>query len=209
MPYYTPLLIALPLWVIPCVNMASAFGHALSAIAIGSSFSKGMTNWKFWIIGMICAILPDADVVSFALNIPYEDFWGHRGFTHSLLFALIIGVVVTGLFYRKNNSPLRLVGYCIFFTLCTASHSVLDAMTSGGLGVAFFSPWDDARYFFPWRPIKVSPIGVSEFFSEWGKKVILSELIWIGIPCTIYMTVSWLMKSLMGTPHNNGHNSLL
>lgn len=75
----------------------------------------------------------------------------------------------------------------MFFTLCTASHSVLDAMTSGGLGVAFFSPFNDARYFFPWRPIKVSPIGVENFFSEWGKKVILSELIWIGIPSLLYI----------------------
>jgi inner membrane protein len=45
-----------------------------------------------------------------------------------------------------------------------ASHGILDAMTDGGLGVAFFSPFDDTRCFFPFRPIKVSPIGLS-FFS--------------------------------------------
>ena len=56
-------------------------------------------------------------------------------------------------------------------------------MTSGGLGVAFFSPWDNTRYFLPWRPIVVSPIGIENFFSEWGWNVIQSELIWIGLPC--------------------------
>lgn len=174
--------------------MASAFGHAALAFAIGQNFPRRILHWKFWILGVICTILPDADVISFKFGIAYEDFWGHRGFTHSLLFAAIIGVLITLLFYRKKSTLLEGTAYALFFTLCTASHSVLDAMTSGGLGVAFFSPWDNARYFFPWRPIQVSPIGVANFFSEWGLKVILSELIWIGIPSAIYIVVARIIK---------------
>ena len=174
--------------------MASALGHALAAITIGTTCPQRMSNLKFWLVAIVCSILPDADVISFALGIPYEAFWGHRGFTHSLLFALIIGVLATALFFRKNQSTVRRIGYTLFFTLSTASHSLLDAMTSGGLGVAVFSPWDNARYFLPWRPIKVSPIGVSNFFSEWGKKVIISELLWIGVPCSIYMVVVRIIK---------------
>lgn len=170
--------------------MASVFGHALAAVAIGSGYSDHIRNLRFLVLGACCAILPDADVVSFKLGIPYEAFWGHRGFTHSLLFALIVGVVVTLLFFRKNLTPLRSIAYVLFFTLCTASHSILDAMTSGGLGVAFFSPWDNTRYFFPWRPIKVSPIGIQNFFSDWGLKVLLSEVIWIGLPCAIFMLLT-------------------
>ncbi len=83
-----------------------------------------------------------------------------------------------------------------FFTICTASHSLLDATTSGGLGVAFLSPWDTNRYFFPWRPIQVSPIGAENFFSEWRMRVIKSEAIWIGIPGLVYMTVIWLIKNV-------------
>jgi membrane-bound metal-dependent hydrolase YbcI (DUF457 family) len=59
----------------------------------------------------------------------------------------------------------------------TASHGVLDAMTDGGLGIAFFAPFDNTRYFFPFRPVKVSPIGLS-FFSARGLDVIWSELLW-------------------------------
>ena len=176
--------------------MASAFGHAFAAIALGSTFGKSLKTWKFWILGIACSIIPDADVVSFKLGIAYEDFWGHRGFTHSLLFALIFGIVVTLLFYRKQFFSKSGLALILFFSLCTASHAVLDAMTSGGLGVAFFSPWDNTRYFFPWRPIQVSPIGAESFFSEWGIRVIKSEAIWIGIPGVIYMTVIWIMKKL-------------
>jgi len=183
--------------------MASAFGHALTAIALGKSCPKTMVNWKFWLLGIICSVLPDIDVISFSFGIPYDHFWGHRGVTHSLLFAFVTGLLITFLFFRSSLISLKGIGYVFFFTLCTASHSVLDAMTSGGLGVAFFSPWNDTRYFFPWRPIKVSPIGVANFFSEWGKRVILSELIWIGIPCSVYILLISIVRKLGNSNSKN------
>ncbi len=176
--------------------MASAFGHALTAIALGKSYPKAMTSWKFFLLGAICSILPDADVISFKFGIAYESFWGHRGFTHSFVFAFLLGLFITFLFYRKDFKKVKGIGYVLYFTLSTASHSVLDAMTSGGLGVAFFSPFDNARYFLPWRPIKVSPIGVESFFSEWGLRVITSELVWIGIPCVVFIILIKLVKKL-------------
>ena len=78
-------------------------------------------------------------------------------------------------------------------------HSILDAMTSGGYGVAFFSPFDNSRYFFPWRPIKVSPLGIANFFTERGIRVILSELIWIGIPGTFYIVLVSIFKKFKRT----------
>ncbi|WP_299247593.1 metal-dependent hydrolase [uncultured Aquimarina sp.] len=174
--------------------MASIFGHALTAYALGKGFAKEMTNWKFWILGIICSVLPDADVVGFKFGIAYEDFWGHRGFSHSLVFALLLGILVTFLFYNKKIISRTGLALITYFTICTASHGILDAMTSGGLGIAFFSPFDDTRYFFPLRPIQVSPIGASKFFSIWGIKVLLSELIWIGIPAGIYILAMYFLK---------------
>ena len=174
--------------------MASIFGHALTAVTLGTSFSKTLTSSKFWLLGIICAILPDADVIGFSFNIDYSSFWGHRGFSHSLVFALLLGVFVTFIFYRNSFLSKKGMLYILFFTLCTASHAVLDAMTTGGLGVAFFSPFDDTRYFFSWRPIRVSPIGIARFFSERGLKVITSELIWIGIPSVLYITIIIFIK---------------
>ena len=76
-----------------------------------------------------------------------------------------------------------------FFFLATASHGFLDAMTDGGLGVAFFSPFDDTRYFLPLTPIRVSPIGISRFFTARGFAVIRSELLWIWLPTALLIAV--------------------
>ncbi|MHA7058919.1 metal-dependent hydrolase [Aquimarina sp. M1] len=174
--------------------MASIFGHAFTAYAIGKGFANEVKSWKFWLLGITCSILPDADVLGFKFGINYHDFWGHRGFSHSLVFALLLGMLVTLLFYgKKLNSKTGLL-LILYFMLCTVSHGILDAMTSGGLGIAFFAPFDNTRYFFPWRPIKVSPIGASKFFSSWGIKVLLSELIWIGIPGGIYIFVNTFFR---------------
>ena len=175
--------------------MASAFGHAFTAIAIRSGFSKKET-YKFTLLGIFCAVVPDADTIGFKFGVAYDSFFGHRGFTHSLVFAVFLGLLITGLFYRSCLKNYKGFYYVIFFTLCAASHSILDAMTSGGLGVAFFSPFDNTRYFFPWRPIKVSPIDVGSFFGERGLRVIKSELVWIGIPCTLFIILSKVIKSV-------------
>lgn len=164
--------------------MASIFGHAIASLALGSGFSTITKKIKFWILGVFCAVFPDADVIGFKFGIRYESFFGHRGFTHSFVFAALFGFIVAYIFYKKKK---HFFLYALFFILATASHSVLDAMTTGGLGVAFFSPFNTTRYFFSWKPIKVSPIGVSNFFSEWGVRVIVSELKWIGIPSLLIL----------------------
>src|SRR4030095_9108723 len=109
-------------------------------------------------------LVPDLDVVSFHFGLPYGHMLGHRGLSHSLLFAAGLASI-PALPLRRRTPPRgwSLARLWLFFFLATASHGVLDAMTNGGLGVAFFAPFSDARYFFPWRPIVVSPISISEF----------------------------------------------
>ena len=178
--------------------MASAFAHAVVAFALGKSFPKTYASVKFWLLGSFCAILPDLDVLAFKFGIPYEHLFGHRGITHSIAFSLFLGLVVTRIFY--HNTPLlslKGMGLMFCFFLCTVSHALLDAMTSGGLGVAFYAPFDNTRYFFPWRPIQVSPIGVESFFSEWGLCVVKSELIWVGIPGLIYLILLGFLKKII------------
>jgi len=65
----------------------------------------------------------------------------------------------------------------VFLLVCLASHGVLDAMTDGGKGIGFFIPFDNHRYFLPFRPIHVSPIGLNL-----AGDVLWSELKWIWIP---------------------------
>lgn len=81
-----------------------------------------------------------------------------------------------------------------YFFLATASHGLLDAMTDGGLGVAFFAPLDNHRYFLPWTPIRVSPIGVGRFFTARGLAVIQSELLWIWLPAGLLAASVWILR---------------
>lgn len=124
---------------------------------------------------MVCSALPDIDVIGFGFGVRYGDLWGHRGMTHSILFAVAIGFAV-GIWF--GGSWASRIGQSLLFFAITISHGSLDAMTNGGLGIAFFSPFDPTRYFLLWRPILVSPIGVG-FFSERGAAVLLSELVWV------------------------------
>ena len=101
--------------------------------------------------------------------------------THSLLFAGLLSAALVAMWYRQKAWAAR-VGIFVYLFLCTASHGVLDALTDGGLGVAFFSPFDTSRYFFSARPVAVSPIGISAFFSKDAFHVLASEVIWIWLP---------------------------
>src|SRR3954467_422265 len=144
--------------------MASAFSHAVVALGIGSRFYRREIPKRVWAIGAVCSALPDLDAIGFRFGIRYGDFLGHRGFSHSLVFAASLAVVVA-ILLPLRDAPARgrfSIGFYLF--LCTASHGVLDAMTNGGLGVAFFAPFDNHRYFLPWRPIQVAPMEMGRFF---------------------------------------------
>ena len=167
--------------------MASVFTHAFAAAAMGTVYARGRElPVRFWVLAMLLAVLPDADVAAFLFGVPYGGTFGHRGFTHSFAFALLAGVVTVALLFREADDKARLA---VFFALVTASHPLLDALTNGGLGVAFFSPFSNERYFFPFRPIEVSPIGPRAFFSRWGLAVILSEFVWVWLPCALVAAI--------------------
>jgi inner membrane protein len=175
--------------------MASAFTHAFTAIALGKIAAGEPQGWRFWVLAAGSAVLPDADVITFAFGVDYGDFLGHRGFFHSLLFALLWAMFVVATEFRRRRSFWRLT---LLFFVFTASHPVLDAMTNGGLGVAFFAPFDNTRYFFPWRPIEVSPISVSRFFREGGGVVLQTEFKYVWLPLTaIWLCVWTARKSIL------------
>jgi inner membrane protein len=143
---------------------------------------------------MTCAVLPDADVVAFAFGIPYDHALGHRGLSHSLAFAAVLAGIVVAIAFRGDRYTARRRELWAYFFVATASHGVLDAMTTGGLGIAFLAPFDDSRFFFPWRPILVSPISIARFFTERGLAVMRSEVVWIWIPSTALAAVGYFRR---------------
>ena len=138
----------------------------------------------------------DLDVIGFGFGVRYEDFWGHRGFTHSLCFAAIMAFCLTWtIMYNREHKKIIA---CYLF-LAIASHGVLDALTNGGLGIAFFSPFENSRYFFLYSPLKVSPIGL-DFFGNRAKQVLISEAIWVWLPSIVTIIgFTFLYSKKMGS----------
>jgi inner membrane protein len=168
----------------------SVFTHAAVALSIGSCFYPRIPP-RAVAVGALCAVVPDLDVIGFSFGVHYGDFLGHRGFTHSLLFAALLASVAIFLSGGKSKAWALV---WIYLFIATASHGFLDAFTNGGLGVAFLSPFEEHRYFFPWRPVRVAPIGLTRFFSPRGLVVFESELLWIWLPAALLASGAWIWR---------------
>ncbi|MGB1309168.1 MAG: metal-dependent hydrolase [Oceanihabitans sp.] len=168
--------------------MASVFGHGLLAYTT-TKVIEYKANSLLILLAIGSAIIPDLDVLAFNFGVPYMHPLGHRGFTHSIVFAFVWSMLLA-YFFGKSKKQI----YFIVLFVATISHGVLDALTTGGKGVGFFIPIENTRYFFPWRIIQVSPIGIEEFFSNWGLQVLLSELKYIAIPCLIILITLFFVK---------------
>jgi len=162
--------------------MPTIISHTAVPLALGVGLGPEVVSRRLLIAGIAACVLPDLDVIGFRFHIAYADVLGHRGFSHSLLFAAIVAGLAACASRVLRTTPAR----AFWFVLAaTASHGVLDAFTNGGLGVALLWPWSADRYFAPIRPIEVAPLSVDRLFSQRGTQVLLSELIWVWIPCIL------------------------
>ncbi|MDG2525720.1 metal-dependent hydrolase [Stenotrophomonas sp. HITSZ_GD] len=178
--------------------MPSILTHAAVPLAFWAASERGRISPRLLAAGIVAAMLPDTDVLAFVLRIPYADAFGHRGASHSLLFAALCALMAASL-HRPLRAGALQTGAWVF--ICAASHPLLDAMTSGGLGVALAWPWRETRFFAPWRPILVSPIGAG-FFSARGLGTLLSELRWVWLPLALAV-VGW--RAIQSTPRGSTH----
>ncbi len=148
-------------------------GHVAVGLAAGRAYQHGRPpSWTAAALWSGLALLPDADVIGFALGVRYEDPWGHRGASHSLAFAIALGLLI-GLAAGRFKGPAARTAF--FAGIALGSHGFLDTLTDGGLGCALLWPFDLTRYFAPWRPIPVAPIGLG-MLSPYGAIVVLVEL---------------------------------
>lgn len=70
--------------------MPTVITHAAVPICLGLGLGLKVIPPRLLFAGIALAMLPDADVLSFKLGVSYGNVFGHRGFTHSLLFALVV-----------------------------------------------------------------------------------------------------------------------
>ncbi len=168
----------------------ASIGHIFVGMAAGRAYARTESARMIaaWMIRLTAlSLLPDLDAISFVLGIPYGAPWGHRGATHSPVFALIVAAAFGGIFAATGFRGRRLFWVFLCAFLVTVSHGVLDAFTDGGHGVEFGWPFDTRRFFFPWRPLPVAPIG-PRLFAEEGRHVLLTETV-VFAPLLLYALV--------------------
>jgi inner membrane protein len=133
------------------------------------AFAPDRAPSRTWLVAIAAAVLPDADSLLYFFRVSYYPTLGHRGFFHSPFLGLIISFLLMLLFFRDEAIfSRRWFHYFLVFFLAWVSHGFLDALTNGGRGVAFLSPFSSKRYFFPWTPIQVSPMRIKSFFTPGG-----------------------------------------
>ena len=156
----------------------ASLGHVAVGMA-AARFYRGRRpgRWFTLLLSMVVwsglSLLPDLDVIGFRFGIRYGDPWGHRGASHSLVFAFGLALVVFALAPLLRLHPARTAAVA---AIVLASHGLLDTLTDGGLGCALLWPFEERRYFAPWNPIPVAPIG-RRFFTARGLSVALTELV--------------------------------
>jgi inner membrane protein len=169
--------------------MTTILTHAAVPLALGLGAGREKIPTQLLLAGIAASVLPDADVLAFHFGIPYASTLGHRGFSHSLFFAVLVALVGAFLLPRAHFG--RSLG---FLLIAAVSHPILDSLTTGGLGVALFWPFSEARYFAPWRVIRVSPLSLSRLFSNRGLALATSELRWVWLPCLLMALGFWLVR---------------
>jgi len=159
--------------------MPTALTHPAVPIAMAIGLGRDVIPGRLLFAGMIVSVLPDLDVFAFRVGIPYAAEFGHRGFSHSIVFALLVAFVGACLLRLLRSTFLWSF---LFLFIAAVSHGVLDAFTNGGLGVAFLWPWSGERFFAPIRVIHVAPFSISRLLSQRGAAVFWSELLWVWLP---------------------------
>src|SRR5260370_1340766 len=103
------------------------YTHAIVGLGLGMVFTARRMPPLYWALAGFLPIVPDFDAFSFASY--GGSILGHRGFTHSLSFALGIALAAALPTFRYFRT--RFWALCVLFFAITASHGVLDALTRG------------------------------------------------------------------------------
>ena len=171
-------------------------------LAPGLGLGRRSVPGRLLAAGVVASVLPDLDVIAFRFGVPYSAELGHRGFSHSLMAAALVGLIGAIGHRWLGVRPRTALG---FLFAATASHPLLDAFTNGGLGVALLWPFSNERLFAPIRPIQVAPLQLARFLSPRGAAALLSELRWVWVPAALLAgALAWHRRR----PARNSRNSV-
>src|SRR5690349_338639 len=115
----------------------ASLGHVAIGMAAARLYARREPSSRVLAFRMVAlsavSLLPDADVISFHLGIPYEAPFGHRGASHSIVAALVLAVLggLVGAWQAPRAELARHRGLKVaaFVGLVGLTHGPLDALT--------------------------------------------------------------------------------
>jgi inner membrane protein len=137
----------------------SSLSHAMVAVTLGSIVAPRRLLRPFLVIGAASAVLPDIDAIGrpfYGAAGDIEALGGHRGFTHSLVFASVMGLVAFAAVLVNARWRGYRVRFGLFVAAVTCLHGVLDLSSSIGAAtspVQFWSPFSTRVYVLSEHPI--------------------------------------------------------
>src|SRR5690242_18858259 len=105
--------------------MPSVFSHAVAGFALARTGAPADVRWKLPLVAALSAMAPDLDGIGHMMGVPYDSFFGHRGFMHSIAFAALWSALMALLFFRSTPW----IAWALVF-LGTVSHPLLDMCTN-------------------------------------------------------------------------------
>ncbi len=135
--------------------------HVALGACIGEAFFGRVIGKKAMLWGALAQSVPDIDFVAAFWMSPADNLLAHRGFTHSIIFILIVTPFLSLLaerWHRPYNISIR--RWILFFSLQIFIHIFIDAFNNYGVG--WFEPFSHYR-------ISFNTIFVADpFFSMWS-----------------------------------------
>ena len=154
-----------------------------------TALREAFPRWAIPVTAGLFAVAPDLDTYAMlGFDIPRGSFFSHRGFFHSPFFLVLLACTAAALVAR--GSAFRWLA--LVWAGAAITHPLLDMLTDGGSGVMLLFPFSTARLFFPWRPIRVSPLSIARFFDRAG------EILWSELPfCAAALAIGLATRSML------------
>lgn len=136
----------------------------LTHFALGACIGEAMIGHKAgkkgMLIGALAQSLPDIDFLASFFTSTSQNLLAHRGFTHSILFALVFTPIIS-LIFDHWGKPLNVSfkRWMVFFAVQSFVHVFIDAFNNYGVG--WLEPFNHIR-------VSFNSIYVADpFFSIW------------------------------------------
>ena len=172
--------------------------HCAPPLALTVTLGHRRVPASLLLTGVVASVLPDVDMLNVWYGgARYGALLGHRGLTHSIGFALGLGVLAA---LAARRCGWRAGIAFLFVAASTVSHPLLDLLTDRGIGTALFWPLSEHRITLPWRPLPLTGAGLFGTTRFW------LECQWIGLPLASMAAGGMLIRrwvDAVRTPSNS------